>query len=394
MQSDPVLQAALEYAGYGWRVIALKGQRSKRPVIPNWQAAATTDEDTICRWWGEIPKRNCGVVMGPTSGIIDIECDAKSPAQLAELEQVVVKIFGGELPTTPSFKSRRGRHWILKWRDDLPFAESNMKFEIKTDAGTVEFRTGGGNKGCQSVFPPSQHPDGPTYTWVPGLSPGETDLAEIDDATMARIWVYLSEGGVEEPTEHTARPPEYWQTLAKGVSEGSRNESEAAYVGKLLSDLADDAVFDDEKIELHWQTVVRWNDDCKPPQKVADLRKTFESILRRDRMDRINKNQRVNGKSDQQYTTRHDGEIDTQWRLVIKDVHPRVYYLHSPLWACKTSGGPITLSAAQMHNASLVRCEALEQADTWIPKSFDKLWHGSKDDASLASQLIDAAEFT
>ncbi len=383
---DAVLRAALEYAGYGWRVIALKGPRSKRPVIEAWQKAATTNEDTITRWWSEIPDRNVGVQMGKLSGIIDVECDAKSPEQLAELEKVVARIFGGELPYTPVFRSKRGKHWIVKWRDDLPFAETNAKFEIKMESGTIEFRTGGGGKGCQTVFPPSQHPDGPEYTWL--VPPSQSDVSEIDDDTLTRIWTWLSEGGITEPDEHTSRPPEYWLKIGQGVDEGSRNCSQASYVGRLLADTKNPS--DADAMERLWQNVQRWNNSCRPPQSIDALRRTFDSILNNERQNRLNEQHKHDLENDRQWSPQ-EGKFETEWKLEIVETKPRVYRLYSPLWGLKAPSGYIALTSAQMHSPSQIRVQALEQADVWISRQFDKTWSGDKEHKSLARQLTELA---
>ena len=59
MDPNDRLQAAMEYAARGWHVVPLRG-RGKKPWLTNWQTAASDDEETIARWFGERPQSNVG----------------------------------------------------------------------------------------------------------------------------------------------------------------------------------------------------------------------------------------------------------------------------------------------------------------------------------------------
>jgi hypothetical protein len=74
-----LVQAALEYARRGWRVLPLHsvidgvcscgdkecGSPGKHPLTRNGSKDATVDEETIRRWWTEAPEANVGIATGP-----------------------------------------------------------------------------------------------------------------------------------------------------------------------------------------------------------------------------------------------------------------------------------------------------------------------------------------
>lgn len=367
-----VLQAALEYGGRGWRVVPIRD--GKKPRLNAWQKAASCDEETIERWFQEHPSDNVGVRLGECSGIIDIECD--SP----EAEMLLLKLFGDNPPVTPTFAAKRGKHRLFKWRGDLPAADKAVfKF------GDLEFRTGNGDKGAQSVFPPSIHDSGVEYKWL--VSPDECDPAELTDAFVALLH-NCPDGKL--PAERTAKPQEHWDRIAAGVGEGERNQSAAEYIGILLADLADP--FNANAVQRLWENVQRWNLLNKPPMKESELAGTFKSILTRHQRRESGRGRQAQ-KLTEDRPFNPEEKVIPEWRLSIVESRPRIYRLYSPLWSFKARHGYIELDAAQMRNAESIAREALEQADVWVPATFDKTWRGDKDHESLAKQVIAAAEY-
>lgn len=97
-----VLAAALAYARRGWPVFPLHGMRErfctcrkadctspgKHPITKRGFKDASTDEETIERWWQDHPYANVGVVTGKNSGIAVIDVDGnEGEKSLADLEQ-------------------------------------------------------------------------------------------------------------------------------------------------------------------------------------------------------------------------------------------------------------------------------------------------------------------
>jgi hypothetical protein len=136
----------------------------KNPVGMGWQHQTFGDPELMSPMC--LLGYNVGVMLGADSGVIDIECDSPD----AEME--FLETFGNI--KTVSWRGRRGLHRLFKYRDGFPA-------KAKIMAGAIEVRIGGGDKGAQSVIPPSvvhddRYTDDHHYTWVNDL---KTPLAEI-----------------------------------------------------------------------------------------------------------------------------------------------------------------------------------------------------------------------
>lgn len=138
--------SALRLARAGWRVLPLNG---KKPFLPGWMGAATTDADVIRDWWAE-QDYNVGAVIPDSHVVIDI--DPHNGGSLAALE----KLAGVEMPPTLSVLSGRGDgsvhlHYLR------PFPKTT---KVRMPAG-IDVLTN-----AQVVMPPSLHPDtGKRYRW-------------------------------------------------------------------------------------------------------------------------------------------------------------------------------------------------------------------------------------
>jgi len=90
----------------------------------------------------------------------------------------------------------RGGWWTVCAADQLPHARKAV-FKVNE----LEFRIGGGETGAQSLVPPSIHPKGGRYDWLPGLSPDDVAFAVLPDAVLAQISV----DSVSSPDDRKAR---------------------------------------------------------------------------------------------------------------------------------------------------------------------------------------------
>jgi hypothetical protein len=259
--------AALDYGGRGWHVLQVH-PRTKKPVAEEWQRVATTDPAVIASWWPPGARWNLGVQLGPRSGIIDVECD--SPAA----ERALADLLGDDYPVVPTFRGKRGNHRLFLHAADLPRPDKSV-FKFRG----VEFRTGNGGKGAQSLFPPSVHPDGPVYTWL--VHPDEADPVPFPPAALA---VVRRELGADRGTTR----------LADGelFTEGGRNDalfrvacrlrhyghSEAEILALLLvmnADRCDPEVADDEV-----EKIARSAAGYEPPAAPARARRPARHGLR------------------------------------------------------------------------------------------------------------------
>ncbi|MCE9604427.1 MAG: bifunctional DNA primase/polymerase [Planctomycetia bacterium] len=155
----------------------------KKPLGRGWSATGNGSEWPQHAWTDSDIRRafalrgdlNLGIVLGPRSGLIDLEADS------ADEERAFTELFAGcEPDVTPTFKSRRGKHRLFRWHDDLQ----------QTGKGIVNFRglgirIGAGSKGAQSLLPPSVNSDGTRREWLVSLD--ECDTAPLPNVVIKRI---------------------------------------------------------------------------------------------------------------------------------------------------------------------------------------------------------------
>lgn len=266
--ANQLLDTALEYAGYGWRVIPNYGIRpdgscecrqgakcgnsaGKHPRIPDWQNAASTDEDVVAGWWGQWPNANVGVLLGQSSNLIDIEADSD------EGRETLRALFDGELPLTLCFESGKGRHYLFQWRDDLP-GGANVPLK------GLDLKFGNDAKGSQSIFPPSKHASGIVRKWI--IPPEKGDLEVLADTPLTRI----HNGGVVTVVEK--RPPSVRQRLYKEstINEGGRDAviyREACALWGEQSKIYGDKCFNSPESQTTvFERLWAWNvAKCRPP---------------------------------------------------------------------------------------------------------------------------------
>ena len=130
------------------------GSVGKHSVVGKWQESATLDEEQISKWWTKNPKWNVGILLGPESGICDIEFDDDEGKATAE--ELLSDI------ATPAYKSSRSVHRLFR----LPKSEALSGAMTKVKG--LEIRLG--FNPAYSVAPPSQHKSGSKYQWIEGCS--------------------------------------------------------------------------------------------------------------------------------------------------------------------------------------------------------------------------------
>lgn len=389
-----IAAAAVEYACQGWHVVPLhsvtngvcscpKGSDcpspGKHPRLGAWQDHATADTDVVERWfYSEFPDSNLGVILGPRSGIIDIECDDE------DAEKTLLGMFGGEFPYTPTFKSSRGKHRLFKWRDNLPGQGLNG-FKI----GKLEFRTGNGGKGAQSVFPPSRHATGAMYEWV--IHPNEADLCELSDELVAKLWNCGGEDVFRGAATPLGRPSADWLNLIRnGVKEGSRNVEATSLIGRLLLDQRD--LNNTDALSRLWELVRIWNQQCDPPQGEDAVWATFTSVLNSEKASRSSRKDIASGITPALDETK-PGAMP-EWKAERIDSDPPVYRLYSPYWSLRAPHGYVELSAEQMRSPEQICTAVLHQAHVWVnAKAFASIWNGNSKEKipSKAKELVDDA---
>ena len=236
MTITKVGQAALAYAVAGMSVIPVGND--KKPLVA-WKQYQSTpaDEERILAWWTEYPDANVGIVTGKISGITVVDVDTYA---------------GGDASMFPkTYSVKTGNGGIQLYYQYCP--------GITVSAGAyphlphVDLRSDGGFVvAAPSVIVPK----------VPGAT-GEYVVTVHDQYAPFPLSIF----GEQKPK----RP---MRTLLT-ASQGTRNDSIASIIGRLLLDAP----------QSSWSTTIypvveRINRTFDPPLPERELRATFESIMR------------------------------------------------------------------------------------------------------------------
>lgn len=193
----PLGHAALALARRGLRVFPIV-ERTKKPMIENNLARATTEENFIRGWWHS-RDLNIGIATGPGSGIWVLDLDGlEDEAWLRQREAE-----HGGLPPTVEAITARGRHAYFRWptgttirniqeRDDFP--------DVRGDGGYV-------------LAPPSVHPSGQRYCWSVDSA---SEFADAPEWLMALVT--NGGNGVGHPIGIT---PQAWRSFVDDRFDGS-----------------------------------------------------------------------------------------------------------------------------------------------------------------------------
>ena len=159
-----ILTAALFYAQRGWAVLPLK-PCDKVPITQHGVKDATTDVETIRRWWSTQPTANVGIATGTVSGFIVLDVDGAEGRQSLD---------GRAIPPTVVAKTGKGMHYLFahpggKVRN---FVRRLPGLDLRGDGGYI-------------VAPPSLHPSGRRYRWL--IAPEDEDPAPCPDWLLALL---------------------------------------------------------------------------------------------------------------------------------------------------------------------------------------------------------------
>lgn len=166
-----VLDAALDYAARGWRVVPIIPGR-KHPGLDAWQEAATTDPDIIRQWWQRWPTHGVGIATGAGSGIFVLDVD-NGPGKDGDESLADLQATYGPLPETVEvITGSGGRHLYYRVPEGVDIrndqaARLGVGLDIRGDGGQV-------------VAPPTIHPSGRRYEW---------EASNPDDVADAPGWL-------------------------------------------------------------------------------------------------------------------------------------------------------------------------------------------------------------
>ncbi|MCY3018632.1 MAG: bifunctional DNA primase/polymerase [Planctomycetota bacterium] len=181
---NPLLAAALDYAGRGWCVIPVNG---KLPIVKwkQYQTRRATEAELRAFLWHRAT--GLAVVLGPVSG--NLACRDFDEAGAYE---VWAKAHPDLARTLPTVKTARGFH--------VYFRAAGVKLK---DLGDGEQRGAGG----YVLLPPSLHPSGVRYTWLVPLPAGEVPTVNVAAAGLGEV-LHQSEEVLHQSTPDTPTTPD------------------------------------------------------------------------------------------------------------------------------------------------------------------------------------------
>ena len=242
------LRAAVEYLGRGLSVIPLQ-HASKLPATkwaPYQSTPMTSGE--VADTWGRDGQLGVGIVTGAVSGLVVFDVDGPE-AEAATVDH--------ELPLTPTVRTSRGWHFYYR--------HPGAGAVVQNRAGVLPHCDVRGDGGYV-VAPPSRHPSGTDYVWVPGRSLTDVPLAPCPAWLLDLL---VSRGGHVSPDE----PPgeEWFDRVLTGAPQGQRNQTAASLIGHLLAHRV--------KPSVAAALVRAWNaHKNEPPLPADELDATIQSI--------------------------------------------------------------------------------------------------------------------
>ena len=265
-----MLECALAYARRGEAVVPLhtpnaEGKCSchkakcptvgKHPRILEWQKKASTDEETIRRWWRMWPDANIGIATGEASGFDCLDVDPRHGGDVA-LTELIEK--HGELPKTAQVKTGGGGC-------HLRFAHSGIQFKNSaSDIGKgLDIKTTGG----LVVAPPSHHVSGKRYEWVDTTEPAALPEWLLEELTKPKPKRGGKGSGKLKAFVYTAEGPP--------IPEGKRNKQLFCICSSMRGDGMDQEQIEKAALEINAAR-------CQPPMEEEEVLGIAESVMRYD----------------------------------------------------------------------------------------------------------------
>jgi hypothetical protein len=159
-----------EYVDRGMALTPIR-RREKRPYLREWGNRPIRTRQQVEQHWTERPDDNVGLILGPLSGVCDLEFDSPQAGELIE------RFVPHDELKTWTYGSDKSLHRLY-----LPPANA-VRLGNVLAVEDVELRLGADGQ-SQSVLPPSIHPSGRPYQWVEGFAPWETDLLPCPEGIL------------------------------------------------------------------------------------------------------------------------------------------------------------------------------------------------------------------
>lgn len=250
--------AALNYAALGLPVFPCF-PKDKKPATAHGFKDATTDLDTITKWWVHNPDYNIGIACGTMSGglvVLDFDEDEEKGKHGYDILRQWEREHGEFPETVRTITGRGGYHYLYYSRE--PYQSKAGIFD------DVDIRANGG----YIIAPPSVHPNGNRYEFEAGYGLGEIDIAEIDD----NVRRFITESNYNK---NNATVQKTQIQMPGTIPEGRRVNTLISLIGSLRNKgLTDEAIRAAVEIENNMK--------CKPPLSDNTLKKEVFTALCRD----------------------------------------------------------------------------------------------------------------
>ena len=409
-------QLAASYAARGWQMVKLWGVQSpavctcwkgkdcgtpgKHPVGEQWQLRTTADENEVLSWFDSGKPTNIGLLLGPRSGVVDVELDGPDAKQAWD------DLGLGEI-WTPTYTAGRGPHRLFRWDEALPAVA------VRKVMG-IEVRIGNGGNAAQSVIPPSTHHTGKAYEWVPGMSPDDVELQPLPERLVNLLW---NDDGTGQRVGTGRKPARL--ALSQVVPSGARNEEVRRFAIREAFRAGPDLDDENEQQDLLLKVRMVNTTNCKPPMDDDEVVAIFRSAIafvRKTRsagMDQASAIQQAEEapkevsdakKPGKSLTAASSNKVFTatglsfaplvpesdsdpewgpgEWRLTVVHSDPLQYRLHVPAWIQHTVNGTgnVSLSVDQYRSATKVAAAVLASTGVVMlddePARWKRIWDG------------------
>lgn len=237
---ESILDHALNYAQMNWPIFPVK---FKVPLTEHGFYDASTDEDTIRKWYAEFPDAGIALSTGKPSGVVVLDFDIQKHSEAKTFLDRLLKDKNFKASTVRSRSGGGGLHMFYK----LPEDKDISSFAAWSGIPGFDIRGTGG----YLLLPPSPHESGNYYEWITTPDQEMPDLPEM----------FYKERKVRR------------KVINVDVKEGKRHLEMARRAGMLRA-----AGLEPEQI---LQNLVLINQRyCKPPLEEKELEIIAESMIR------------------------------------------------------------------------------------------------------------------
>lgn len=273
------LEWALMYHDKGWVIFPAQGKEPHYEALKKTgfsyfdeverRRKASTDmvkrnppnREQIIEWWTLFPNADIKAFTGKINDITVIDVDTHEGNTIYTPESVVSIVKELKVSTLMCTSGRLGKHLYFKYAP-IKSGKYFEQVEVKNDGGFIN-------------LPPSVSIETKrSYTW----DNPEMLLAQLP--TIPELLIHKQKILIE--------PTRFDDLLINGAPSGSRNQSTAELVGKLLQSLQA-AFYDWEQVTPELWTFIQWWNETKntPPLGQRELQTIFMSILKTDSRNKL-----------------------------------------------------------------------------------------------------------